>query len=777
MTGERRPRPATSLRTLIVGGAAALGVVLFASIAGLLILTTRMQSALAREARSLLVEQQLVDQINREVGRQLLDAADYLSDPRAAALDRFQARGERVYGGLRSYLFRDLSLAQRRQVERVKELHQELEVRAHDAFEQRRLGAKTPASDRMMPLFDGAAPLQNALDEFLAMRTADYNGVIARQRLLLTRLYAGAGVLAALLTIAILLAVGLVRRRLLIPLDDLSRTADQLGSGDLGARVLVRYDDELSRVGGSFNGMAASLASLEAELRRSEDRYRGLIELSPDAILVEREGRIVLVNGEAARRFGVPRPEALIGSALLDLVHPDARPLAAARLAEIELTHHQLAPVELVFVKRDGSSIHGELAAAPIEYDEREALLVVVRDVTARKNAETALQAVEAQLRQAQKMEAVGRLAGGIAHDFNNLLTVIGSYGEMLLSSMSTDDPRRVDVLEIRDAAHRAGKLTGQLLAFSRKQVLRPMPININEVMHGMSALLRRIIAADIELKIDLEASLDLVEADQGQMEQVILNLAVNARDAMPDGGCLTIRTRNAQLGENPTRPYVVLAVSDTGVGMDPETQERIFEPFFTTKEIGKGTGLGLSTVYGIVQQSGGQVRVWSEPSRGSTFEILLPRIQKSEALEPAPPAAIDAPGGDETILVVEDEATVRALAKRMLRASGYTVLEAMNGDVALRVADEHDGVIDLLLTDVVMPGMGGRELADRIASSHPETKVLFTSGHTEDEVLRRGILAHTEHFLAKPYSPQTMLAGVRSVLDSAVPGRHAKRQ
>jgi PAS domain S-box-containing protein len=406
----------------------------------------------------------------------------------------------------------------------------------------------------------------------------------------------------------------------------------------------------------------------------------------------------------------------------------------------------------------------------------------VLAEAIDRDRAEEALVRTEQQLHRAQRMEAVGRLAGGVAHDFNNLLTVISGYTEFLEKSLSKDDPLQGDVREIRSAGERAVELTRQLLAFSRKQMLQPKVFALNETVANLAKMLQRLIGEDIELVLRLDEGRARVKADPAQVEQVIVNLAVNARDAMPDGGRLTISTADAAVDEAYARAhpdvapgeYVALAVSDTGHGMDEETLAQIFEPFFTTKGLGKGTGLGLSTVYGIVQQSGGAVEVESAPGRGSTFRVYLPRVeQKADSLV-GRPAAADAPAGSETVLVAEDEAEVRKLAVVALKRSGYKVLEASNAGEALLLCEQHSGPIDLLVTDVVMPRMSGRQLAERLAQIRPDMSVLYMSGYTDDAIVHHGVLNEGIEFIHKPFTPDALARKVRAVLDArgGAPGR-----
>ncbi len=398
-------------------------------------------------------------------------------------------------------------------------------------------------------------------------------------------------------------------------------------------------------------------------------------------------------------------------------------------------------------------------------------------DIARRRRAEEALR-MNAQLRQAQKMEAVGRLAGGIAHDFNNLLTVITGYCDRIVDRLAPGDAAKEDAHEIRDAAERAASLTHQLLAFSRKQVLQPKVFYLDFVVANMDKMLRRLIGEDIELITLLKQEMGKVKADPSQIEQVIINLAINARDAMPNGGTLTIEVANVELdlteGDGTFTvlpgPYVMLAVSDTGIGMDADTQAHLFEPFFTTKEQGKGTGLGLSTVYGIVKQSGGYIFVDSEVGRGSAFRVYLPRVEEvAEALSLTGQGE-KPPRGCETVLLVEDERRVRSIARSVLEASGYTVLEASNGDEAIALSARHEGTIHLLLTDVVMPRLSGPEVALRLTAARPEMKVLFVSGYVDRALGSEGQLTPAGPFLQKPFAASTLAQKVREVLDNPVP-------
>jgi nitrogen-specific signal transduction histidine kinase/ActR/RegA family two-component response regulator len=397
-----------------------------------------------------------------------------------------------------------------------------------------------------------------------------------------------------------------------------------------------------------------------------------------------------------------------------------------------------------------------------------------IEDITARMEAESHRKQLEQQLRQSQKMEAIGQLAGGVAHDFNNLLTAINGYSSLALQRSDPDDRIRGYLEEVKKAGERAANLTRQLLAFGRKQMLKPIPLNLNDVVSETSKMLRRLIGEDILFDARFDPELDHIHADPGQIEQVLVNLVVNSRDAMPHGGTLTIETANFKidqefaskhLGLAPGK-YVVLTVSDDGCGMDEKTKARIFEPFFTTKEKGRGTGLGLSTVYGIVKQSGGNVWVYSEPGDGTVFKVFLPRFDQESEVAIKPLIEMVAPRGSETILLVEDEDVVRGLARQILEEAGYNVLDARGGDEAIRLCRDLRGPIDLLLTDVVMPEASGKEVADRLTKLRPATCVLYMSGYTDDAIVHHGVVDSDVEFIQKPFTPVALAQKVREVLD-----------
>ena len=508
--------------------------------------------------------------------------------------------------------------------------------------------------------------------------------------------------------------------------------------------------------------------SVAEDLRRSEEQYRQLVELAPEAIFIQTGGKFVFVNSAMATLLGAPDADTVLGLPVLERVHPDVRAMVIARMEELRRERRSVPLIEERWIRLDGSTVDVEVAASPCTYEGREGAQVVLRDVTERKN-------LEGQLRQSQKMEAIGRLAGGVAHDFNNILTAIAGYSEILQTRLEQDPALGAYAMEIMRAAERASSLTRQLLAFSRKEMMDPRVMELNAVVSDMERMLRRLIGEDIELVTTLHPRLSRVRADPGQVEQILMNLVLNARDAMPRGGSLVIETRNIGLYEGQAiglpeagpGGWVELSVADTGIGMDRETQSRLFEPFFTTKEVGKGTGLGLSTVYGIVRRSGGQVTVWSEPGRGATFRVYLPAVDDPEDRPAASNGDAAAASGSETVLVVEDEASVRSFIREVLDGRGYALLEARNADEAVAIFERHKEPIHLMVSDVVMPGMGGPELAERLAGVHPETRVLFISGYAREGLFHDGRPGAEAAFLAKPFSPEALARAVREILDA----------
>jgi PAS domain S-box-containing protein len=516
----------------------------------------------------------------------------------------------------------------------------------------------------------------------------------------------------------------------------------------------------------------------EDTLRESEEKTRLILENALDAVVtINADGLITGWNPQAEVTFGWSIEEA-IGKSLVQLIVPPKYREAHRTGLENYLLTGQ-GPVvnkriEITALRRDGSEFPVELSVSPMQAGDTFIFSAFIRDISDRKVAEEKLRLSEEQLRMSQKLEAVGQLAGGVAHDFNNLLTVISGYSDLVLTRLDERDTNRSKVEEIKRAAERASSLTRQLLAFSRKQVLQPKLFSLNGLVEDMGKMLRRLIGENIELTTVFREEL-LINADPGQMEQVLMNLVVNARDAMPNGGHITIETTQIEINETyasthltvqPGR-YAMLAVSDTGNGMDVETQKHMFEPFFTTKEQGKGTGLGLSTVYGIVKQSGGNIWVYSEPAQGTVFKIYLPLAVKDEAASSTLPAAPAPEHGTETILLVEDEPQIRQLAFEILTHCGYNVLSSANGLEALELIEHAQSPIDLILTDVVMPQMSGKELAERALALHPTVKVLFMSGYTNDAIVKHGVLDAGTWFIQKPFALNALARRVREVLDS----------
>ncbi len=508
-------------------------------------------------------------------------------------------------------------------------------------------------------------------------------------------------------------------------------------------------------------------------LRSRDKRFRLLFEDSPQPMWVfDAESLTVLdANGAARTLYGYSSEE--FRGMSLARIHP---PEEIPRLAQELESSPQTAPVAWHHRASDGRELEIEMAMHEIMYAGRKAHLAILIDITGHRK-------LESQLRQAQKMEAVGMLAGGVAHDFNNLLTIITGYSQLILNSLGPRDPNRHSAEQIMKAGERAAALTQQLLAFSRRQILQPKVLDLNKLVTGLSTMLQRLIGEDVDLRLVLPADLGRVNADPGQVEQVIMNLVVNARDAMPKGGVLTVETGNIELDDAyvgrhmavKPGPYIRLAVSDTGSGMDKATQDRLFEPFFTTKVPGRGTGLGLSTVFGIVKQSGGSLEVYSEPGRGTTVKVYLPRIDQPVVAE-TPKMKRRVGRGSETILVVEDDEMVRTLVRETLEADGYKVLDSADPLDARRIAVNHKTSIELLITDVVMPKLSGRELADQILQSRPALKVLYMSGYTDNAILNSGLLQKEVAFLQKPFTPAALTEKVREVLEG--PGKsHQARE
>ncbi len=555
--------------------------------------------------------------------------------------------------------------------------------------------------------------------------------------------------------------------------------------------------DPVTNESGQFEGAVRTIVDITESKRAQNERDRllqqieqqrarleGVVRSMPVGIMIAEapSGRLLMCNDAAVAIWRQPSlaVEDFEGYIRFKAFHPSGRPYEPRELPLARsITAGEVVVNEQIDFAR-GDSTRGTMLVSSTPIRDRHGFVIagvqVCQDVTERRH-------LEDQLRQSQKMEAVGRLAGGVAHDFNNLLTIIGGYGQMLMDSLDPSSPMRNDLEAIVEAATRATALTRQLLTFSRRQIVQPKVLDLNRHVSRMNRMLRRVIGEDVQLVTHLKSGLPRINADPGQIEQVLLNLTVNARDAMPSGGALTIETADLDIRPGKAAPspalkpgrYVVLSIADTGTGMDPEVMSHLFEPFFTTKAKGKGTGLGLSTVYGIVKQSGGDITAESELGHGAVFKLYFPAVvdagvrQPAERREPAPPADIR---GHETVLLVEDEADVRRLACDMLARLGYSVLEAASGADALRIWRERGPSIDLLLTDVIMPQMSGRELADNLKADRPDVKIMFMSGYADDVLARHGIHQTGAAFLHKPFTVDVLGRKLRSILD-AKPRKH----
>jgi PAS domain S-box-containing protein len=558
------------------------------------------------------------------------------------------------------------------------------------------------------------------------------------------------------------------------PLMDMAAAARDIAGGDWSRTVPARGSAEATTMANAFNDMTRSLRDQADRLNASYLRFSTVTQSARDAIIsTDGAGDITFWNRSAESTFGYSEAE-VFGRPITMLIVESDRAAYKAALPDPnadDLTFGHI--IEVTGLRRDGSRFPCEFSLAALHGREGTAFTAVVRDVMERKQSQDTLKQRDEQLRQAQKMEAIGRLAGGVAHDFNNLLMAIHGYAEMLIHNLAPGDERRADAEEIVKAADRAAGLTRQLLAFSSRQVITQQAVALDKLVTNMQNMLQRLIGPEIQISTEVWPDLTPVLADTTQVEQILVNLVINARDAMPGSGKITIELRNAELdkigvaahpGLQPG-DYVEMAITDTGSGMDTETLSRIFEPFFTTKESGKGTGLGLATVYGIVQQNNGAIEVHSRVGHGTTFYIYLPRA--TDLGKPAPMPVAGPAGGNETILLVEDDDRVRALVSNMLRKNGFTVLLASAGDQALEIAARHRGRIHLLLTDVLMPGLNGRMLSERLTATRPETRVLYMSGYSDDDILRLGVKKNAAHFIQKPFSVDALVHKIRETLNS----------
>jgi PAS domain S-box-containing protein len=551
------------------------------------------------------------------------------------------------------------------------------------------------------------------------------------------------------------------------PITSLLRAMERFGAGEIALPGGLPEHGELGR-------LAAAFRQMTQDRLRTERRYHEIVTTTDDLITeVDGDGRLVFVNPVAERVFGLA-PAGILGRSAFSFVHPDDRAKTEAWFAACIASRQQQATLENRQVAEDGGRISHFLWTCHISYDAQgrfSGMTGIAHDVTERRRAEEERRRLDERLAQSQKLESIGTLAGGVAHDFNNVLGAIVGYGSTLLSRMSPDDPLRLYAEQVLASAERGAGLTQGLLAFSRKQIINPRTIDLNASVRKVSDLLARLIGEDVALRIACAPQPLPIFADPTQVEQVLMNLATNARDAMPKGGALAITTEPVDGGAIPgapegARPHALLSVTDTGVGMDEETRARIFEPFFTTKEIGRGTGLGLAIVYGIVQQSHGSITVYSEPGKGTTFRIYLPLAAALPVGLGAEPPSAPARGGTETILLAEDDRAIRAIFRQVLSESGYRIIEAADGEAALRSFEERADEIELIVSDVVMPRKSGGELFRAAKARKPGVKVIFTSGYPADVVEEIGVLDEGVHFVPKPTTPQALLRKIREVLD-----------
>jgi PAS domain S-box-containing protein len=580
---------------------------------------------------------------------------------------------------------------------------------------------------------------------------------------------------ASILLVAV---IGVIGISILITrsIQELASGVEELEQGKWGRSLRVYSRDELGKLTESFNKMSRTIMEQQEEVSKYTRQLQTLSENAPfGMVMIDKDGTFEYINPKFRELFGYDLDDIPNGKTWFRKAYPDPtyrHHVISTWINDLEdLKSGEKRPRTFTVTCKGGTEKIINFMPVQLETGEN---LIACEDITELKRAEEEKAVLQEQLRQSQKVEAIGRLAGGIAHDFNNLLTVIKGYSELSRIGLKEGDTLRGNIDEIQKAAERAASLTRQLLAFSRRQVMEMKVLDLNTLLRDLEKMLRRVIGESIEMVTQLVEDLGRVRADVGQIEQVIMNLVVNAKDAMPSGGKLTIETANVELDESYARshvdvkpgPYVMFSVSDTGAGMTPEVRERIFEPFFTTKETGKGTGLGMSTVYGIVKQSKGHIWVYSVQGKGTAFKIYLPRVD--EPLEEISKEVLkkELPRGNETILIVEDEEEVRKLAGKILERQGYKILETFNGDDALLACERHKSPIHLMLADVIMPGMSGSELAKLLKPLYPEIKILYMSGYTDDAIVRHGVLQKGVNYIQKPFTMEGLARKVREVLD-----------
>jgi len=586
---------------------------------------------------------------------------------------------------------------------------------------------------------------------------------------------------ATLLLVALLISMGVayaiispLQKVISVPILSLSRTAERISADqDFSLRAEKHGNDEVGQLVDAFNAMIGQIEKGNAELLTSENRFRTLVDQAVDAFfLFDLGGVLVDVNLMACKSLGYTREELLGGMTMgdIDSTSADWR-RDSSKLAMLQQSGTMT--YESLLHRKDSSAIPVEMRLGMLGIGGFSYVMGLARDITERREAETEKKQLGMQLQQAQKMEAIGMLAGGIAHDFNNMLTAIIGYASILDAQVEAGSPVKHLIRPILNSAEKSAELTGQLLAFSRKQVMSPRQVDLNDLIRGMEKLLHRIIGEDIDFRTQLTGRDMTVLIDPGQIEQVLMNLCTNARDAMSSGGLLSITTEQTDLDEPyistndicKSGSYALMAIADNGGGMDEETRSRIFEPFFTTKEMGKGTGLGLAIVYGIIKQHNGHINVYSEPGKGTTFRIYLPLVEPEEKVLPVA-APVIPKGGSETILLAEDNEDVRRLLRNVLEGAGYSVIEAADGDEAAARFTENRSALDLVVLDVIMPKRSGKEVSDLIKSLQPEMKILFTSGYTADMISTRGLIEKNIDFISKPVTPQKILVKIREILD-----------
>ncbi len=595
-----------------------------------------------------------------------------------------------------------------------------------------------------------------------------------------------------MLSILFVLSV-LLWRRVLDPLRRIHKAVLAVAQGDLTVRCASPKNDELGDLSRTFDAMAVDLVTdlrreiaerkqIEKGLHESESRFRLLVENAPDAIFVQTQECFAYVNRAALQLFGTDSAADLIGMRVLERFHPDMRDGVQQRIDTLNKQRRSVPPCHEVCLRLDGTHVDVEASAVPMNYEGEDGALVFVRDISERLTAEEARLRLEEQIHQAPKVESVGRLAGGVAHDYNNMLSVIIGYAELALQKVDSSESLHEDLKEILGAAERSRDITRQLLAFARKQTIEPKVLDLNEVVEDTLKMLRQLLGENIDLVWLPKAGLWPVEIDPSQLDQILANLCVNARDAITDVGKMTIETDMISLDQGYCDDhlgfipgdFVILAVSDNGCGMDEETMNLIFEPFFTTKQLGQGTGLGLATVYGIVKQSNGFINVYSEPGSGTTFKIYLPRKTGGVVEEQTTGCIEVVAGHGETVLVVEDEAAILKLTRKILAGLGYQVLATDSPRKALALAEGHPEPIALLITDVVLPEMNGRELAARLQAIHPHLKCLFMSGYTANVIAHHGVLDKDIQFIHKPFSRKDLSDKIARILTTQLPSEQS---